>query len=231
MQFVATDSAARLAALRRCPYLRTLRDAILEELCPHTSLLQYGRGEVVFWQEDECPGLFLIQQGSVKLFKISPQGRELIVRVLYEGAAFNEVPVFDGGVNPINVGCLEETQLWLVKPDAIRQAMRRYPEMAAELIRHLSLHLRQLIATVEELSFYQVTSRLARLLNSLPEEQLSGETRLTQDQLAALLGTVREVVARSLRDLERSGAIHLERRQILIADHAILQQWAQETRV
>ncbi len=82
---------------------------------------------------------------------------------------------------------------------------------------------------VEELSFFQVTNRLARLISLLPPDQLVGSTnqRITQDQLAARLGTVREVVARSLRELERSGAIRVHRREILILDPDILQEWVQ----
>jgi CRP/FNR family transcriptional regulator len=74
-----------------------------------------------------------------------------------------------------------------------------------------------------------VTNRLARLITQLPEEQLVGEStqRITQDQMAARLGTMREVVARSLRELERSGAIQVERRQIQIIDHKILNEWGE----
>jgi CRP/FNR family transcriptional regulator len=86
-----------------------------------------------------------------------------------------------------------------------------------------------LVSLVEELSFYQVTNRLARLISQLPEEQLGGQTaqRITQDQLAARLGTVREVVARSLRELERSGAIRIGNRQIRVVNPQVLQDWAQ----
>ena len=81
--------------------------------------------------------------------------------------------------------------------------------------------------TVEELSFYQVTKRLARLINKLPAEQLQGskDDRLTQDDLAARLGTVREVVARSLKELERSGAIDVNRGQIKIVNDDRLVEW------
>ena len=84
-----------------------------------------------------------------------------------------------------------------------------------------------LLGTVEELTFYQVTNRLARLINQLPAEQLEGpkEARLTQDALAARLGTVREVVARSLRELERSGAIRVNRGQTQVIDHERLLEW------
>jgi CRP/FNR family transcriptional regulator len=89
------------------------------------------------------------------------------------------------------------------------------------------VNLRMLLATVEELSFYQVTNRLARLIHKLPTEQLQGskEGRLTQDDLAARLGTVREVVARSLKELERSGAIDVNRGQIKIVNDERLVEW------
>ncbi len=95
---------------------------------------------------------------------------------------------------------------------------------------NLTQNLRMLVGIVEELSFYQVTHRLARLISQLPAEQLSGESspRLTRDQLAARLGTVREVVTRALRDLERSGAIRVGRRQIQVINEERLRDWAQE---
>ncbi len=95
------------------------------------------------------------------------------------------------------------------------------------MIHNLCVNLRMLLGTVEELSFYQVTNRLARLINKLPAEQLQGskDGRLTQDDLAARLGTVREVVARSLKELERSGAIDVNRGQIKIVNDERLVEW------
>jgi CRP/FNR family transcriptional regulator len=106
--------------------------------------------------------------------------------------------------------------------------MLRNPEICKAIIANLSNNLRMLMGMVEELSFYQVTNRLARLISQLPEDQLVGEAsqRITQDQLAARLGTVREVVARSLRVLERSGAIRVNRRQIEVVDERTLLEWA-----
>jgi CRP/FNR family transcriptional regulator len=172
----------------------------------------------------------MIRTGSVKLFKVSPHGRELVVKVLEEGATFNEVPVFDNGTNPINVAALEDCEIWIIEAGLLQDCLCRYPEMAQSVILNLSHNLRNLLKIVEELSFFQVTNRLARLISQLPSEQLVGdrEERLTQDELAARLGTVREVVARALRELERSGAIQVQRRQIRVADEKILREWAQE---
>lgn len=230
MKILASSLPEKLAALSQNPYFSACRDEVLRELAEGTSLRRFQRGEVLFWEDEPCAGLYIIRTGSVKLFKVSPQGRELIIRVLEEGETFSEVPVFDDGNSPVNAAALEDCEIWLVDAGLIRSAILRYPEMGQAVIKNLTQNLRMLVRKVEELSFFQVTNRLARLLHQLPAEQLVGPAaqRITQDQLAARLGTVREVVARSLRELERSGAIQLTNRQIQVLDDQILQEWAQE---
>jgi CRP/FNR family transcriptional regulator len=229
MQFVQVDETTKIQVLQNNPYFRELNQEILFEILPGMRLYQFKQGEIVFWEGDECAGLHMIRQGSVKLFKISPQGRELIIRVLNEGATFNEVPVFDHQPNPVNVSAVEDSEIWVIEPGVIRESIARYPEFAQSVIHNLCVNLRVLLGTVEELTFYQVTTRLARLIEQLPPEQLKGsrEARLTQDVLAARLGTVREVVARSLKELERSGAIQVNRGHIQVVDDKRLLEWAQ----
>jgi CRP/FNR family transcriptional regulator len=229
MQLIPVDLPDKIDALRRNSYFQGLGEPILKQLADGTSLRRYEPGEPVCWQGEVCNGLFILRKGSVKLFRLSPRGRELIIRTFSEGATFNEVPAFDRGENVVNVATLETSEIWAVDPQVIQRTLSEHPEMAALMIQNLASHLRMLVDKIEELSFYQITNRLARLLNDLSPDQLSGgsEMRLTQDQLAARLGTVREVVARSLRDLERSGAIRVERRQIEVLDREVLQDWAQ----
>ncbi len=228
MQNLSADLASKIRALRRNIYFADLEEHILEDLSQGTSLRQFQRGEILFWEGDPCAGLQFIELGSVKLFKTSRQGRELIIKVFEDGSTFNEVPVFDGGNNPVNAAALEDSRIWQVEAEMIRGAMQRHPEMCASVIKNLTQNLRMLVRMVEELSFFQVTNRLARLILQLPEEQLGGQSaqRITQDQLAARLGTVREVVARSLREMERSGALRVRRRQIEVVNQAILLDWA-----
>lgn len=230
MQTLKVEREEKLRFLKENSYFRALEGQALEDICQGTFLRHYQRGEIVCWQGEPCAGLFMIRRGSVKLFKISARGRELIIRVFEDGGSFNEVPVFDWGNNPVNVAALEESEIWMVESQVIRRAIDDYPEMARAVIKNLSANLRMLVAAVEELSFFQVTNRLARLISRLPPERLMGESnsRVTQDQLAAQLGTVREVLARSLRELERSGAIEVKKRQIQVLDQVALKEWAQE---
>lgn len=227
MRILTVGQTEKIQTLRNNRYFSTLDLDFLESLASHTSLRSYKRGEIIFWQGDPCAGLYIIRQGSVKLFKLAPNGRELIMNVYEEGDSFNEVPVFDEGKNPINVATLEDSEIWLVEAQAIQRLVNEKPELAHAVIRNLCSNLRMLVGIVEELSLLQVTNRLARLLSRLPQEQLDGPAaqRLTQDQLAARLGTVREVVARSLRELERSGAIQVAGRRISVMDERILEDW------
>jgi CRP/FNR family transcriptional regulator len=180
---------------------------------------------MLFWEGDPCAGLHIIEEGSVKLFRISPQGRQYIVRVLQEGDTCNEVPTFDGGTNPVNVATLEKSRVWVIDDQMLRSLVKAYPDFALKVMSNFGKNLRGLVRMVSEMAFYQVTNRLARLISELP----AGEApqHWTQEQLAARLGTVREVVARSLKELERSGAIRIEDRRIHIADQDALSQWTQ----
>ena len=229
MHTIQVDTAQIIQVLRKNSYFNSLSQAILSEIAQGTQLACFNRGEIVFWEGEECTGLHAVEKGSVKLFKLSPQGQELVVRVLEEGATFNEVPVFDNGLNPISVAALEDSEIWIIEAALLRRALARYPELAQSVIANLTENLRTLLGMVEELSFFQVVNRLARLISQMPTAVETGAKVgwLTRDELAARLGTVREVVTRSLRVLERSGAIRVNRRQVVVLDEARLREWAQ----
>jgi CRP/FNR family transcriptional regulator len=219
----------KVRALHENPYFDHAPLGELEALADCISLREYSRGESLFFEGDPCAGLHIVRNGCIKLYRLSPQGRQYIVRLVQEKDTFNEVSVFDGGNNPVNGEAIEASQVWVVEPDCLRRLVRSNPDFAAKVIYNLGQNLRHLVQTASELAFYQVTHRLARLLSSLPEAETAGvnPSRWTQEQLAARLGTVREVVARSLRELERSGAIRTENRRIAIADPGVLAQWSQ----
>ncbi len=229
MEKIFSKIKDRIDVLGECEYFFGVPEEYLEQLAQGTYLSFYERGEIVFMDDEPATGLHIIQRGSVKLVKYSKQGRELIIRVMTEGTSFNEVPVFDQGVNPVTVITLEASQIWTIETAAIHQVMKTFPDVNNTIILNLAKHLRRLVGMIEELSFYQVTNRLARLIFQLYARDRSAGAGppLTQQEIAARLGTVREVVGRSLRELERTGAIQVNRAQIQILDEKVLQQWAQ----
>jgi CRP/FNR family transcriptional regulator len=225
MKLLDTTLKVKRSTLRKNIYFDDLPDEILLEVAEHMQLRQFERGEVLFWEGDPCAGLHIIDDGSVKLYRISTQGRQYIVRVLQERDTCNEVPAFDGGPNPVNVEALEKSKVWVIDGEMLRALVKSHPDFALKVMSNFGKNLRGLVRMVSEMAFYQVTNRLARLISELPEEE--ARPHLTQEQLAAQLGTVREVVGRSLKELERSGAIRIEDRRISIADSKILNQWIQ----
>ncbi len=225
MKTVETKFEERIKTLRGNQYFDELPDNLLKEISEHMNLREYPRGDVLFWEGDPANGMYIMEHGSAKIFRTSPQGRQYIVRILQEHDTFAEVPAFDGGMHPVNVEALETCRVWEIDGEMLRELVNLYPAFAQKIIRNYSQMLRGMVRMVSEMAFYQVTHRLARLIENMPQDKSA--PHWTQEQLAAQLGTVREVVARSLKELERSGAIKMEDRRILIADKEIFQQWIQ----
>lgn len=225
MRILHSEKKQRVRALRVNGYFDTMPASLLEQLSAHMQLREYERGEVIFWEGDPCDGLHILERGIVKLYRVSPQGRQYIIRVPQEGDTFAEAPTFDGGPNPANVEALETCSVWVIEREALRKLVLSHPPFAQKVLENFGRMLRGMIRQVSEMAFYQVTHRLARLINELDTEEAPSASPLTQEQMAARLGTVREVVARSLRELERSGAIEVENRRIRILDREAFSQW------
>lgn len=225
MKLVEVSKTEKLKTLQNNLYFDELPEEVLKYLASVTQLREFERGDVLFWEGDPCAGLHIIESGSVKLYRVSPQGRQYIIAVLTEGATCNEVPAFDGGTNPVNVEALETTRAWIVDAQTLRELVKTNPEFALKVLSKFGQNLRNLVGKVSEMAFYQVTHRLARLITEMLVEE--ARPHWTQEQLAARLGTVREVVSRSLKELERSGAIRMDERRIQIADGDVLRQWTQ----
>ena len=229
MKILSPPTSEKLQILRGNIYFEGLDTSALGMVAEHMHLHLFKRKETIFLEEEKSAGLHILKRGSAKIYRLSPQGRQYIVNILTEGDTFNEVSVFGGGGNPVNAATLEESEIWIIEGKILRELPLAHPLYAQKIINNFANNLRNLVHRVSGMAFYQVTHRLARLLIKLPEDSLSGENnaRLTQDQIAARLGSVREVIARSLKELERGGAIRVEKRRIYIVDREKLESFAE----
>lgn len=225
MKFIESNQKQKIKVLRGNEYFDDLPEPMLKDIAEHMHMREYQRGEVLFWEGDPCDGLFIVEQGSAKIFRLSPQGRQYIVRILQEGDTFAEVPAFDEGTNPVNVEALETTRMWVINSKKLHELVMAHPMFAQKVLVNFGRMLRGMVRMVSEMAFYQVTHRLARLIAEMPQDKSA--PHWTQEQLAARLGTVREVVARSMKELERSGAIRVEDKRIQIMNKEVFDQWAQ----
>jgi CRP/FNR family transcriptional regulator len=211
----------RRGLLRRVPYFANLTDELLGALAAVAVERRYARGQVIFLEGDLCAGLFVVAQGEVKIFKLSPQGREQIFHRLGVGSTFNDVAALDGGPNPASAAATADSILLVIGRADLRRLAQQYPALAWALIESIASRARHLVEMVEDLALRPVKARLAKLLLAEAERasnqvEIDRSQMVTQAEMAARLGTVREVVGRALRELAEEGLIALDRHRVVI---------------
>ena len=210
--------------LESIPYFSGLTPQAREALSTAMFEKTVSRNEALLWEGEPGGPLYVVGKGRVKIFRTSAEGKEQVLRVMQPGDSFNEVPVFDGGNNPASAMAMEDGNVYGIRREDMQRILQGHPQLSVNIIRVLSRRLRELVSLVEDLSFRHVTGRLVKILleNAVETGRESPDRRLTQQQMAAMVGTAREMVGRSLKNLEAMGAIRVERQRIVIVNRDIL---------
>ncbi|MBI3910872.1 MAG: Crp/Fnr family transcriptional regulator [Armatimonadetes bacterium] len=208
-----------LARLGEVPFLRGLPGHVLDTIRRGGTVRRYPRGELLFQRGEAAKGLFVVLRGSVRVYQIADTGREHILTVERPGNSVAELPLFDEGPYPASAEAAEDSVLFTLGRERFAALLREYPEVAHRVIAALAQRLRRLVQTVEELALKEVRQRVAAMLLRLAEQHGPEFTLPTSnEQLAAQLGTVREVVSRAINGFAHDGLIELEGRQVRILD-------------
>jgi CRP-like cAMP-binding protein len=178
--------------------------------------------EMVLLEGESAENLYFVASGVVKVFKTSAEGKEQILSIVRPGESFNDVPIFDGGPNPASAQAMGPVLLYGIKKNDMEAILRNHPQIALNIIKVLARRVRHLVSLVEDLSFKHVIGRVAKILFEHVGGEMGRGPRLTQQEMAAMAGTAREVVGRSLKALEEEGAIKLDRHRIIITDKEAL---------
>jgi len=215
--------------LRGIPYFAGLGEADFEAVSQRMFEQSIERGDMILMEDDPAEAIYFVVSGAVKVFKTSIEGKEQILCLLRVGESFNDVPILDGGPNLASAVAMTPVVLYGMTKSDIEELLQENPRIAMNVIRVLSKKVRHFVSMVEDLSFRDVTSRVAKLLleyaadHGGPEEGTQ-RPRLTQQEMAAMVGTAREVVGRSLKVLEEEGAIRMDRHRIVVTNRKALQQ-------
>ena len=227
-----------VAALKAVPLFAGLDDRQVEKLAQHAVPRRAEPEELIFVEGDDCQGLYVVFSGAIKIFKQSAQGREQVLTVERAGAVVAELPVFDGGPYPASCKPVEPSVLLFISKQDFRRSCREDPELALKVLASVGMRLRRLVTIIEELSFLTVRSRLAALLLDMAHETGPAESgrktaaplrvplKLTQQEIAARIGTVRELVSRNLGRLQAEWIIRLDGHFLVIQDMERLEQEA-----
>ncbi len=213
----------KLEFLQSLPYFEGLSDEELSSIRGRMFERSVDRGEIIQLEGKSAEALFIVADGAVKVFKTSAEGKEQILSIAHPGESFNDIAVFDDGPTPASAQAMMPVTVYGIARHELQSLLTDYPRVALNTTKVLAERTRQLVSLVEDLSFRHVIGRVAKILLEYASDGSSPKPRLTQQEIAAVAGTVREVVARSLKTLEEDGAIRLERHRIRITDKAALE--------
>ncbi len=214
---------SRVDFLRTISYFGGFSDQEMSLVDQSVVERSYAKGQMLFLDGEQNDGLYLVKSGMVRLFKTSAEGREMVMFIARPGDTFADAPAFDGGMNIVNASAMEPTTVYVV-PTQTLTAVLGGCRAGTAIIKGLAGRLRHLTSVIEDLSFRSVSGRLAKLLleQATAGERAAPVPRLTQDEMAAMVGSVRDVIGRVLRSLEKEGAIRIEGHRILIIDKELL---------
>ena len=209
-----------IRALQRVSYFESLPAGELNRLARRCTTRHLARGETLFEEGEPCRGLIVVAQGHVEIRQISFRGREQVFHSEGPGATLGEGPLFDGGGYIASAVAAAATRVLVLPRAEVLRVCQRHPAVALAMLRTMARRVRQFAGLVSDLAFRPVIERLARYLDTAAAGRITSgsviELALTQAQLAARLGTVRELVARAFAQLEASGVISRRRSRIVI---------------
>jgi CRP/FNR family transcriptional regulator len=194
-----------------------LREEALRSIMPHVHERTYRPGQVIVLEGEGCEFVYLVARGLVRTRRLSPEGREQVLAYVGPGGTFNLVCALDGGPSPATVDAVTEVAVYAIAASEFREIMREHREVALAVEKHLAAEVRRLSDLVESLALYTVRTRLARFLLSAAEGTHPAR-HWTQEEIAVHIGTVREMVGRSLRDFAAEGWIRRQRGRVVIVN-------------
>jgi CRP-like cAMP-binding protein len=219
--------------LRRCPLFAGLKEEELTKIRNIAFSKKVWKREIIFSDGEETKGFYVILSGKIKIYKVSPGGKEQILHVVSAPDAFAEAALFLEGSYPAFAEALTDSQILFFPKKQFIQLIEKNPQLSINMIVTLSNYLKRFTSLVEELSLKEVSSRIAKYLIDL-SLKLSKEGRspkeieldLSKTQLALKLGTISETLSRTLAKMKTKRIIDVKKNKILILNREVLEELA-----
>jgi CRP-like cAMP-binding protein len=220
-----------LDILSAIPSFNGLSEDQLKEIEQIVVNRHFSKGELIYSEGDQGDGFYVAVAGMVKVFKVSLEGKEHIMRIVGPGDSFGQVSVFAGRTFPASAQAIAESHLLFLPRTAFVELISNNPPLALSMLASLSRRLREFTVHVESLALKEVPGRLAAYLIHLIDEQEDERglvsLNISKVQLSSLLGTTPETLSRILSQMADRGLIEVKRRDIRILDHAELKELAE----
>ncbi len=213
--------------IKQCPLFSGVTAEDLDRLATVARLREVEKGELLFSEGDTALGFFVVATGAVKIFKLSPEGKERILHIVHPGSTFAEAAIFGNGRYPAHAEPLQKSQVLFFPKKEFLLLLQEHAQIAINMIGGLSRFLRQFAMQIEELTFKDVPARLACYLIELAGDEGAVVTLpISKTQLASRLGTVSETLSRTFRKLSDDALLQVEGKVITILDRDRLEDLA-----
>ena len=215
-------SASIVSVLAQCPYFQSLREEDLRRIAAAGRQRLFAAGEVLFREQEDCAGLALVLQGYVRLVRGEPGGREQILRRCGPGETLNDAPAFDGGMNAATALADGAASVWMLGHLQLQAVLHAFPGVAVAAVAHLAQRMRHLVDLAGDLALMPVPMRIGKLLVQLSDAEGSIPGDVTQQEIAEMTGTVRQVANRVIAEMAHAGILKVDHGRIRIVDGARL---------
>lgn len=220
-------------ALGNIPLFEGLPESNHRDFASIALVREFKRGETIFSEGEPGNGFYVALSGQVKIFKLSPDGKEMILHLFGPGEPFGEVPVFEGRRFPAHATAMTDFRALFFPRDAFIALIKRNPSLALNMLGVLSRRLRRFTVLVDNLSLKEVPARLAShllYLSDLKGDSEHVDLEIPKNQLAGMLGTIPETLSRILGKMTKGGYIESKGPRIRIADREGLKELAEGLR-
>lgn len=190
----------------------------------------YQAGATIFSEREACSGLHIVTDGLVRIYRVNPEGRLHTLSLLRPFSTFNEVAAVDGGPNPFDAVAVTSAAVVVINRACLLSLMASEPAFLNNYVQALAHLNREYLERLEDMTFRTIPSRLAKLFlheTTYADQIAEAPTKLTQEDIASILGTTREVVGRALRGLLNAGLLRKKGRKVYIADREGLEYLAE----
>ena len=222
--------------LRESQLFAGLTDVRLDDVCDVALMTTVERGALVYGSFDLPEVLYVVAQGTVRLFSADADGRQLTLAILDAGAVFGESALLGEGATGVVAEATERCRLYAIPADRLRAMIQRQPEIGVNLLLSVGSRLRRMQELSHELAYWNVHRRLAHQICLLAERYgrptLSGDVMVarvfTHAELADMVGATRQTVSEGIATLMRLGILERRRRRIVVRDHPALAAFGTE---
>lgn len=218
----------KLHYLTTIEIFRDLSRPEIEGIDRQLSMSTSPPGNVFYMPDETGEVLFLLKKGTVQLYRLTPEGKKIVIATLGPGSLFGEMSLIGQGMHSTFAEAVDECKLCVMSRADVERLMREKPQVALRIVEAMGARLVQMERQVEDVAFKSIPARLASLLLRLADERGSDTvTGYTHQDLAEMVGTYRETVTLTLNELKADGLVEIGRKQIRVHDRSGLERVAE----